>query len=120
MLLHDAVPEHQFQFRDGIQSENGQPAGNQLRRSDGVGHFYLPRLLELIAGSRVSKTGTGLLHGQGGTRQHQHVVRTVQKGHQVALLFRDDHIRVLREALARLIGEAGTADDKKPLHAIGQ
>ncbi|CAN4040497.1 UPF0291 protein SAMEA3545305_01382, partial [Dysosmobacter welbionis] len=69
-----------------LQTENRHPAGDQLRRGDGIGHLLLPDRLELVAGGAVDKAGARLLHGKGGPDKHGHRVRRVQKVQQLAVL----------------------------------
>ena len=116
----DPLPEQGLQLGHGLQTENRHPAGDQLRRGDGIGHLLLPDRLELVAGGAVDKAGARLLHGKGGPDKHGHRVRRVQKVQQLAVLLRDGHVCVLREAGADLLGKAGAGDSKKPLHAVGQ
>ena len=118
--LDDAVPQHGLQLGDGLQAVDRQPAGKQLRRGDGVGHFFPPDLLKLIAGGAVDKAGARLLHGKGRPDEHRHRVRGVEKVQQLAVLFGDGDVRILWEAGPDLLGKAGAGDNKKPLHAIGQ
>ena len=115
----NAVPEHQLQFGNAGLVKNGNPAGDQLRGGDVVGHFLLPGLLELVAGCGVGKAGAGLLHGQGGAGQHQNGIGGGQELLQISIQLGYGDVGLLREAGSGLFRKAGTADDKKPLHAVG-
>ena len=118
--MDDAVPEHGLQLGDGVQAEDRQPAGEQLRRGDGIGHFLPPDGLELIAGGAVDEAGARLLHGEGGPDEHGHRVGGVEEIQQLAVLLGDGDVCILREAGTDLLCKAGAGDSKKPLHTVGQ
>ena len=73
-----------------------------------------------MAGGGIGEAGAGLRRGQGGVDKDRRLLLRVQEVQQVPLLLRHSDRKILRQAGAGLPGEAGSANDKKPLHAIGQ